>query len=99
MMNVDSIGERHIKAPARALMIGREDNVALLLGDVKAGDAILLNGSRITVAIEDIPAGYKIAVVPLNAGQTVVTQSEVIGVAMRAIQPGERVHFHNLNAA
>ncbi len=98
-MKVDDIGERQIKAPARAVLIGRDDNVALLLSNVKAGEAIMLNSFWIKVAAEDIPAGYKIATKLLTKGQSIIICGEVIGTALRAIQPGERVHFHNLIAA
>jgi hypothetical protein len=98
-MRIEDIGERQIKAPARALMIGRDDNVAVLLRDVKAGEAILLNSMRVEIAAEDLPAGNKIATMPLAVGQPVINCGQVIGTAIRFIQPGERVHYHNLSVA
>ncbi len=98
-MDVNDIGERQIKPPARALLVGRDDNVALMLGNVKAGETITLGGGREQVAAEDIPAGYKIAVHPLEVGQQVINYGHVIGTARRPIQPGETIHTHNLNAS
>lgn len=98
-MNYQDVGERQIKPPARAVLAGRDDNVALLLSDVKAGDVITLGNGRVEVAAEDIPSGYKIAIQALPAGQAVINYGVVIGTATRAIKPGERVHFHNLQAA
>lgn len=98
-MNYQDVGERKIKPPARAVLVGRDDNVAILLSDVKAGEVITLGSGWVETAAEDIPAGYKIAILPLLAGQSVITHGVVIGTAMRSIKRGERVHFHNLQAA
>ncbi|HEX2916275.1 MAG TPA: UxaA family hydrolase [Chloroflexia bacterium] len=97
-MKIDDIGERQIKAPVRALMVGKEDNVALLLSNVKAGEAVRLLGGQIEIAAEDMVAGYKIAIKPLAPGQPVINYGRVIGTAIRAIRPGEWIHFHNLNS-
>ncbi len=98
-MNYQDVGEKQIKPPARAVLIGRGDNVALLLSDVKTGEVISLGSGWVETAAEDIPAGYKIAVQPLLAGQSIITQGVAIGTAMRSIKKGERVHFHNFQAA
>lgn len=98
-MNYTDIGERQIKPPVRAIMVGRNDNVALLLSDVKAGEKIIINLEQIEVAQEDIPAGYKIATAALEVGEPIITYGQIIGHATRGIQPGERVHHHNLQAA
>src|SRR6476620_11327612 len=42
MMNIEDIGERQIKTPARAIMVNRDDNVAVLLNEVQAGDEVML---------------------------------------------------------
>ena len=98
-MNYHEVGEFKIKPPARAVMVGREDNVALLLSDVKTGEKITLGNGWIEIAAEDIPAGYKIAIRALLTGESIINYGEVIGTALRSIKPGERVHFHNLQAA
>lgn len=98
-MKIEDIGERKIKAPARALLIGREDNVAVLLSNVKAGEAIMFNSARIEIATEDIPAGFTIAARPLAVGQSVINCGQVIGRALHAIRTGERVHDYNLGNA
>jgi altronate hydrolase len=98
-MNYQDVGERKIKPPARAVLVNRDDNVAILLSDVEAGETISLGTGWVEVAAEDIPAGYKIAIRALPAGQAVITHGVTIGTATRSIQRGERVHFHNLQAA
>ena len=98
-MNYHDVGERQIKPPARALLVGRDDNVAILLSDVKAGEVISVGTGRVEIAVEDIPAGYKIAIQPLELGEPIITYGVVIGTATRSIRTGERVHFHNFQAA
>ncbi len=98
-MKVEDVGEIAIKTPVRALVVGREDNVAVLLSYVKAGEAIMLNNSHIEIAAEDGPAGYKVVVYPIAIGQPVITGGQTIGTALRAIQPGELLHLHSLSMA
>ena len=99
-MNYQDVGERQIKPPARAVLAGRSDNVALLLSDVKAGEVISLGSGWVEVAAEDIPAGYKIAIQALTGqARPVINYGVVIGTAKCSIKPGERVHFHNLQSA
>jgi len=43
-----------------------------------------------------IPPGHKVATRTLQAGEVVRRYSQPIGVASRAIRPGEHVHIHNL---
>lgn len=95
-MNVEDIGERQVRPPVRALMVGKQDNVALLLGNVKAGEVIVFSGGRIEIAVEDIPAGFKIAAQLLHKGQSVITYGQVIGTALCPIKPGESIHHLNL---
>ena len=98
-MNYQDVGEHKIKPPARAVLVNRDDNVAILLSNVKAGEAISLGTGWVEIAAEDIPAGYKIAIQTLPAGQPVITHGVTIGTATRSIQRGESVHYHNLRAA
>ena len=98
-MNFHDVGERQIKTPARAVLVNRGDNAALLLGNVEAGQIISVNGRRLEVALENMPAGYKIATTQLEAGASIVSGGQVIGVALRVIRLGEIIHTHNLKAA
>ncbi len=98
-MNFEDVGEKQIRPPARALMVNRNDNVALLLGNVRAGEAIMVNGNRIEIASESVPAGYKIATYALEIGASIIAGGQIIGVALRPIRPGEVVHNHNLRVA
>jgi altronate hydrolase len=81
------------------------DNVAVALRAVSAGEKLcvpVLSGAACgtsdgeVVAREDVPAGHKIARVRIKKGSTVVKYGCAIGAATRDIEPGERVHTHNL---
>ena len=58
----------------------------------------LMKGQRVETvsARDDIPAGHKVAVVAIAAGQPVFKYGQVIGVATQDISPGAHVHVHNL---
>ncbi|MEI6045508.1 MAG: UxaA family hydrolase [Chloroflexota bacterium] len=95
-MNIEDIGEREIKTLPRAIMVNRDDNVAVVLSEVHAGDQVVLNTDWVEVAMQSIPPGHKMAIDYVKPGQPVIKFGEVIGFAVRLIQPGEHVYLHNL---
>ncbi|HET9577592.1 MAG TPA: altronate dehydratase family protein [Usitatibacter sp.] len=64
------------------------DNVAIARVGLAAGDALRFASATLA---EDVPAGHKIALRRIEAGQPVVKDNEVIGHAARAIDAGARV--------
>ncbi len=46
--------------------------------------------------LSNIPAGHKIAVKPIAAGENVIRYGQVMGRARVAIAAGEHVHTHNV---
>ncbi len=74
------------------LRLHPNDNVAVVLepvgADVNIGEGV--------VTREPIGAGHKVATAPIAAGEGVRKYGQGIGVATRAIEPGEHVHTHNL---
>ncbi len=61
--------------------------------------ATLLPGAPVApgvAAAERIPAGHKVTVRPIAAGEAVRRYGQVIGFATAAIAPGRHVHVHNL---
>lgn len=54
------------------------------------------NGAVGAVALEPIPAGHKMAVRPIAAGQWVIKYGLPIGIAQSDIEVGQRVHVHNV---
>jgi altronate hydrolase len=71
------------------------DDVGLVVGEVSRGTAIRTAAGVVT-AIDDIPAGHKVAVRAVPAGAPVHKYGEVIGMARQDIAPGAHVHLHNL---
>ncbi|MEV4518242.1 altronate dehydratase family protein [Dactylosporangium sp. NPDC049525] len=71
------------------------DDVGLVVSDVGRGTPIRTAGGVVT-ALDDIPAGHKVAVRAVAAGAPVRKYGEVIGIARDDIPAGAHVHLHNL---
>ena len=79
--------------------VTKEDNVAIVIRDVAAGEAITVNTGpevlKVTAATV-VPAGHKIALRDLKQDDSVIKYGEVIGKASAGIPAGAHVHVHNL---
>lgn len=73
--------------------------------ELKAGDDVavargaLAEGAEVAPGLrvrEPVPAGHKVALVPIAAQAPVRKYGQIIGFAKAAIAPGEHVHTHNL---
>jgi altronate hydrolase len=71
------------------------DSVAVARVPLSSGQIVDASGVRISAGA-DIPAGHKIALVPIHAGAPVLRYGEIIGFASQDIAPGAHVHEHNL---
>ncbi|GAA4250376.1 altronate dehydratase family protein [Dactylosporangium darangshiense] len=71
------------------------DDVGLVQADVARGTPVR-TAAGVVAALDDIPAGHKVAVRPVAAGAPVHKYGEVIGTASEDIPPGAHVHLHNL---
>ncbi|HTS77162.1 MAG TPA: altronate dehydratase family protein [Bryobacteraceae bacterium] len=71
------------------------DNVAIARVPVSEGAILRVAGLEIR-ARTAIPAGHKIAIRPIAAGENVIRYGQVIGRAKSSIEPGAHVHTHNL---
>jgi altronate hydrolase len=47
------------------------------------------------VALQRVPKGHKVAVLPIGEGQPILKFGQIIGFASQAIAPGSHVHTHN----
>jgi len=74
------------------LVIDPRDDVAVALRPVMAGDPV----AEGLVATADIPAGHKVALRAIAAGEAVRKYGWPIGRATQAIAAGAHVHSHNL---
>lgn len=80
-------------------MMDSKDNVATVLEEVEVGDRVAVRlgqGTRMLVAKERIPFGFKIALTSIPRGDPIVKYGEVIGGAGVPIEEGRLVHVHNL---
>ena len=79
------------------IKIHENDNVAVALQEVSAGTAVDLEGFSVT-ALEEIPAGHKIALTDIPEGENIVKYGFPIGHAKADIKAGEHVHTHNVKS-
>lgn len=77
------------------LRLHATDNVGFVKRVLKAGTVLADGTGRLKVE-SAIPAGHKIAVRPIAAGEPVRKYGQIIGFAKQTIAPGEHVHVHNV---
>lgn len=77
--------------------IHEKDNVAVAVTPVSKGETVTVGNTTLTV-LDDIPAGHKLAVVPIAKGQDVVKYGFPIGTAKEDIPAGAWVHTHNVQS-
>src|SRR6202165_5317249 len=78
-----------------AIHLHPSDNVAIARVPLSAGQSIRLEGQ--TIHVEDaIPAGHKVALTAMPAGQPGIRYGQVIGRARMRIEPGRHMHTHNV---
>lgn len=82
-----------------ALALHPDDDVAVLLRDVAAGECIqvLVGGILSPLDVRTaVPSGHKAALRDMPAGHHVRKYSEVIGELVAPVERGAHVHVHNL---
>ena len=77
------------------MKLAPQDNVAVALRSLTAGETILLDGLSLRVE-RDVALGHKLAVCPIARGTAILKYNCPIGSATRDIAPGEYVHTHNV---
>ncbi len=77
----------------RMLTLDPQDNVAIALDDIGAGERGAKGGVTL---LQSVKRGHKIAISPIKAGQNVLRYGQIIGQATRDIAVGEHVHVQNL---
>jgi altronate hydrolase len=78
-----------------AIHLHPSDNVAIARVPLAAGQKLKIDGIDIEVR-DPVPAGHKVALRPIGAGENLVRYGQVIGRARTAIDPGRHVHTHNV---
>ena len=73
------------------LRLNPQDQVAIAYRDLESGTPL-----ENSTCQDLIPAGHKVALTAIASGESVRRYGQVIGIASRAIAPGQHVHVHNL---
>ena len=79
----------------RAVVLNPQDNVAVVLQKVTAGDHIIF-GKDSLIAKENIPIGHKICIKAIPDGSNIMKYGTEIGRANQNIAVGSWVHSHNV---
>jgi len=79
------------------LQLHADDNVAVVLSDIAPGPIEIVGTAvRAEIVAKQASAhGHKIALLPIDKGETVIKYGVPIGLATEAIAAGEWVHTHN----
>ena len=78
--------------------IHEKDNVAVAVSPVSKGETVTVGNTTLT-ALDDIPAGHKLAVVPIAKGQDVVKYGFPIGTAKETFPLGPGPHAQRAEQA
>ena len=77
------------------LKIHENDNVAVAIDTIPAGEQVEAVGEKLT-ALQEIPAGHKIALCNIGEGEPVIKYGCPIGNAKEDIKKGDWIHTHNV---
>lgn len=86
------------KPPARLLRVDPRDTVLVALGALEPGAKFTVDGGVELTIRDSIPFGHKVALTAIEVGDPIIKYGEVIGIATRAIAPGEHAHVHNIDS-
>lgn len=89
-------------SPISYILLNQRDNVVVCLRKFRAGESLTIEGgptagpARTVTLRDDIPAGHKLALTNIAAGESVFKFGWPIGDASTNISIGQHVHSHNL---
>ena len=81
----------------KTIKIHPSDKVAVAINALKEQEIFEVDGNKY-VAKAEIPAGHKIAIEPIEAGENIIKYGFPIGHARENISVGEHVHSHNVKS-
>lgn len=77
------------------IKINEADNVIVAIETIAKGEIVDVNGSTIT-AVEEIPAGHKMAIEDIEEGAKVIKYGFAIGLTKEPVKAGAWIHTHNI---
>lgn len=77
------------------LKINEKDNVAVSIGNLKAGEEVILDNEKIKI-LDDISQAHKVALCAIGKGADVIKYGNRIGHAIQDIEKGQHIHSHNI---
>jgi altronate dehydratase len=80
------------------LIIHPQDNVAVALRKLEAGEMAVAKETGGFPVMEEIPASHKIALRDISKGEEIIKYGEIVAVSTRNIKKGEWIHTHNLES-
>ena len=80
-----------------AIHLHPSDNIAVARVPLSPGQVLKFPGGLQLRVSEPVPAGHKVALAAVGAGENLVRYGQIIGRSSRAIEPGQHVHVHNLS--
>lgn len=81
----------------KAIKIHPSDKVAVAINTIKSQEIFEIDGNEYVTKAE-IPAGHKVALTPIKAGENIIKYGFPIGHAKEDIAVGEHVHSHNVKS-
>lgn len=78
-----------------AIHLNSADNIAVARVPLASGSDLRVDGFDIVVR-DTVPAGHKVALRPIAAGENIIRYGQVIGRARTNIEPGQHVHTQNV---
>ncbi len=79
-----------------AIHLHHSDNVAIARVPLSTGSELNIEGHAVSVQ-DSVPAGHKIAIERIPAGEVIHRYGQAIGRAKNDIAPGQHVHVHNVS--
>jgi altronate hydrolase len=78
-----------------AIHLHATDNIAVARVPLSPGQELKVDGLSIILR-DSVPAGHKLALQHIAAGESIIRYGQVMGRAREPIEPGQHVHVHNV---
>ncbi len=80
-----------------AIHLHPADNIAVARVPLSPGQALKFPDGTTLSVTDSVPAGHKVARTRVPAGGNLIRYGQIIGRALRTIDPGQHVHVHNVS--